>query len=242
MKARRIKPVDSHGKVRVKSPVQGSDSTCIFPFAPRRRRLIRCRTAADGATYGANASVLACSRSSRESIGNGGPPRASLAHRGGPPPCLWTPRDDRRKGPGRFQCQAACEAFSPRFESSCEARWRVCAWPFQTHIRSPIGSAAPTSRLRAVRTQEDATILPGGIGSHVHSRFVHLGWRGIFNSSATPFALSWMAASKGLQQRPLDENTGGHVLPECDQQLSGQGDDCRLTPTTDLDPLAEPLA
>ena len=55
------------------------------------------------------------------------------------------------------------------------------------------GSAAPTSRLRAVRTQEDATILLTGIGSHATDRFVPLGLPAMISRPAIVFL--WTAPS-----------------------------------------------
>ena len=49
-------------------------------------------------------------------------------------------------------------------------------------------SAAPTSRLRAVRTQEDATILFDGIESHATDRFVPLGLPAMISCPAIVFS------------------------------------------------------
>ena len=51
-------------------------------------------------------------------------------------------------------------------------------WPVsehdQPHIRSPLQTAAPTSRLLRARAQANETILPIGVSGHGLPRFVHL--------------------------------------------------------------------
>ena len=49
-------------------------------------------------------------------------------------------------------------------------------------------SAAPTSRLRAVRTQEDATILLTGIESHATNRFIPPGLPAMISCPAIVFS------------------------------------------------------
>jgi len=52
----------------------------------------------------------------------------------------------------------------------------------QPHIRSPFATAAPISRLRRARAQEDDTILIFGVSGHGHYRFVHLDPPGLIRS------------------------------------------------------------
>ena len=52
----------------------------------------------------------------------------------------------------------------------------------QTHIRSPFATAAPRSRLRRARAQEDETILLDGALGHTQHRFVHLDRPGLIGS------------------------------------------------------------
>jgi hypothetical protein len=49
---------------------------------------------------------------------------------------------------------------------------RLVAEPDPTYIRSLFKTAAPTSRLRRTRAQEDETILGDGCSSHASSRFI----------------------------------------------------------------------
>ena len=80
-------------------------------------------------------------------------------------------------------------------------------------------SAAPTSRLRAVRTQGDVTSLLPGIESHAMNRFVHLGLPGMIRCPAIAFAFLSAIGSASLHDRPFDRNPRSHVFPQRDQQL-----------------------
>ena len=46
--------------------------------------------------------------------------------------------------------------------------------PYPAHIRSPLGVAAPLSRLRRLRAQESGTSLLGGAERQQPSRFAYL--------------------------------------------------------------------
>ncbi len=81
-------------------------------------------------------------------------------------------------------------------------------------------SAAPTSRLRAVRTQGDVTSLLPGVESHATNRFVHLGLPGMISCPAIAFTFLCAAGSSRLHDRPFDHDPGSHVFPQRDQQLA----------------------
>src|SRR3954468_2167427 len=78
--------------------------------------------------------------------------------------------------------------------------------PGQTHIRSLRGAAAPLSRLRRVRAQEDETILfRSAYPSHSRVRFVHLDPPGLIR----PREMRGKGAapcSGGLEDDPLHQN------------------------------------
>src|ERR1700724_2793366 len=95
--------------------------------------------------------------------------------------------------------------------------------PLQTHIRSPLTSAAPISRLRRARVQRGGTILFFGFLSQAKFRSAHLD---------PPELIRPRKIEKGeafVFRRPLSRllpaQPGGHIFPEGDQQLSRQGND-----------------
>lgn len=78
---------------------------------------------------------------------------------------------------------------NPRSELSCKARWRLSPCRSKLTYGRRLRSAAPTSRLRAVRAQVDGTILHVGIGSQIRPRFAHLGSPGMISWPAPAIAL-----------------------------------------------------
>src|SRR3954468_24034559 len=109
-------------------------------------------------------------------------------------------------------------------------------------MRSLRGAAAPLSRLRRVRAQEDETILfRSAYPSHSRVRFVHLDPPGLIRSREIE-GKGAAACSGGLEDGPLDQNASCCILPERNQQLARQGNNHRLAETAAraLDPLAEP--
>src|ERR1700722_20204625 len=94
--------------------------------------------------------------------------------------------------------------------------------PLQTHIRSPLLTAAPISRLRRARAQEGETILFFGFLSQAKFRSAHLDppepirprkiKRERFRSGGSCFG-------------SFQNNPGGHIFPEGNQQLSRQSND-----------------
>jgi hypothetical protein len=97
----------------------------------------------------------------------------------------------------------------------------------QPHIRSPLVTAAPTSRLRRARLRKTRTILESGVSGHGLLRFVYLDPPGLIRSwKMTGFCL--VCSSRSLHRGAFDDDTGGHIFPERDQQLSRQRDDRRL--------------
>ena len=81
-------------------------------------------------------------------------------------------------------------------------------------------SAAPISRLRAVRTQGDVTSLLPGIESHATNRFVHLGLPGTISCPAIAFTFLSAIGSASLHDRSFDRDPRSHVFPQRNQQLS----------------------
>src|SRR3954447_13878654 len=108
-------------------------------------------------------------------------------------------------------------------------------------MRSLRGAAAPTSRLRRVRAQEDETILQVGF-----PKPSSLSVRPPGSAEADQAPVDWGRGSAPcsglLEDGPLDQNASCCILPERDQQLASEGDDHRLaeTATRALDPFAEP--
>src|SRR5215217_8215086 len=107
-------------------------------------------------------------------------------------------------------------------------------------MRSLRGAAAPRSRLRRVRAQEDETILQNGFSKPSSLSVRPPGSAGtdqapVDGERAAP-------CSGGLEDGPLHQNASRRILPERDQQLASQGDDHRLAETAALalDLLAEP--
>jgi hypothetical protein len=93
--------------------------------------------------------------------------------------------------------------------------------PLQTHIRSPLLTAAPISRLRRARAQEGGTILFFGFLSQAKFRSAHL-------DPPEPIGPRKIEKGKAFVFRLLGsfkDNAGSHIFPEGDQQLSRQGND-----------------
>jgi hypothetical protein len=95
-------------------------------------------------------------------------------------------------------------------------------------------TAAPTSRLRRAGVRRTRTFLENGVSGHGLLRFVHLDPSGLITSGGLRY---WMTWRTGLSSgRPnhwaFDHDSGAHIFPERDQQLSRQRHDRRLAPTT----------
>jgi hypothetical protein len=95
--------------------------------------------------------------------------------------------------------------------------------PLQTHIRSPLLTAAPISRLRRARAQEGGTILFFGFLSQAKFRSAHLDPP----EPIRPRKIEKVKAlfSGGRCLGSFKDNAGSHIFPEGDQQLSRQGND-----------------
>src|SRR5208283_1927791 len=97
----------------------------------------------------------------------------------------------------------------------------------QPHIRSPLETAAPTSRLRRAGAQANETILPIGISVHGLPRFVH--------PDPPELIRSWKIcesaerlSSGGLHHGSLNDDASGDIFPQRHQQLARQRHDSRL--------------
>ena len=94
--------------------------------------------------------------------------------------------------------------------------------PLQTHIRSPLLTAAPISRLRRARAQDGGTILFFGFLSQAKFRSAHL-------DPPEPSGPGRLIKGKAFVFRrclgPFKDNAGSHIFPEGDQQFSRQGND-----------------
>ena len=119
---------------------------------------------------------------------------------------------------------------------------RLVAKPGPTYIRALFETAAPTSRLRRTRAQEDETILKqrhskpsSWLGSsHLDPPGLIGSWKIVEFSSAN--------ASGGLHDRALDDDAGVDVFPQRDEQLAGERDNRCLPETAAVvpDPVLEP--
>ena len=90
--------------------------------------------------------------------------------------------------------------------------------PLQTHIRSPFLSAAPISRLRRARAQEGGTILFFGFLSQAEFRSAHLDPPELIRPQK--IEKGKLLFSGGRYLGSFQDNPGGHIFPEGDQQLS----------------------
>jgi hypothetical protein len=115
--------------------------------------------------------------------------------------------------------------------------------PVQTHIRSPRSAAAPLSRVRRAWTQEDETLLLLGFSSQTLPRSVHLDPPSRSGPEDGKKNLV-RAEGSGFQHGPFDDDPGGHILPERDQELACERGDHRLADASamTLDTLMEPAA
>ena len=115
--------------------------------------------------------------------------------------------------------------------------------PLQTHIRSPLLSATPISRLRRARAQEGGTIFFAAFEARPDRgpRSAHLDppeliklWK-IDEDRFNWFSDGCLSA--------LQYYSGGNIFPEGNEQLPCQGDDEHLSDTTaiELNALVEPL-
>src|SRR5215471_13047134 len=90
----------------------------------------------------------------------------------------------------------------------------------QPHMRSPLIAAAPRSRFRRAGLRKTRTILESGISGHGLLRFVYLDPPGLIRSWEMT-GLGWCSLGN-LHRNAFDYDTGGHVFPERDQELSRQ--------------------
>ncbi len=95
--------------------------------------------------------------------------------------------------------------------------------PLQTHIRSPLLSAAPISRLRRARAQEGGTILFFGFLNQAKFRSAHLDPPELIRPRKIKKGKRLFSGGRCLGS--FQHNPGGHIFPEGDQQLSRQGND-----------------
>ena len=97
----------------------------------------------------------------------------------------------------------------------------------QPHIRSPFDGCTKIPRA-AHRAHEDETILETGVLGHGLLRFVHLDLPGLIEVQEDD-GVRLVCSSSGRHRSAFDDNAGGHIFAERDQQLSRQGHDRRLT-------------
>ena len=127
-------------------------------------------------------------------------------------------------GQGRFRLsprrhRSPCLLRYPRPEPYCVTR--LASEHDQPHIRSPpVAAAATNIPLAAGRAQEDETILENGFSGQAKVRFVHLDPPGLIRSW-NPIRFDGIS-SGGLHHNAFDDDTGGYIFPERDQQLSRQ--------------------
>ena len=95
--------------------------------------------------------------------------------------------------------------------------------PLQTHIRSPVSSAAPISRLRRAKAQEGGTILFFGFLSQAKFRSAHLDLPELIRPRE--IEKGGTLFSGGACLGSFQHNPGSHIFPESDQQLSRQSND-----------------
>src|SRR3954451_23486925 len=97
-------------------------------------------------------------------------------------------------------------------------------------MRSLRGAAAPTSRLRRVRAQEDETILRIGFSKPWSGAVRPPGSAGTDQAPVDGGRRS-QPCSGVFDDSPLDQNASSCIFPERAQQLASQGDDRRLAET-----------
>src|SRR6266699_6687444 len=88
-------------------------------------------------------------------------------------------------------------------------------------------TAAPKSRLRRTGLRKTRTILENGVLGHGLLRFVHLDPPGLIKVREDD-EVRLVYSSGGRHRSAFDDDTGGHIFPERDQQLSRQRHDRRL--------------
>jgi hypothetical protein len=108
--------------------------------------------------------------------------------------------------------------------------------PLQTHIRSPFLSAAPISRLRRARAQEGGTILFFGFLSQAEFRSAHLDPPELIRPQK--IEKGKLLFSGGRYLGSFQDNPGGHIFPEGDQQLSRQGNNQHFPNSATIEPYA----
>src|SRR6266700_2396235 len=82
--------------------------------------------------------------------------------------------------------------------------------------------------LAAHRAQEDETILETGVLGHGLLRFVRLDPPGLIKVQEDD-GVGLVCSSSGCHRSAFDDDAGGYIFPERDQQLSRQRHDRRLT-------------
>jgi hypothetical protein len=95
--------------------------------------------------------------------------------------------------------------------------------PLQTHIRSPLLTVAPISRLRRARAQEGGTILFFGFLSQAKFRSAHLDPPEPVRPRKIEQGKAFVSGGRCLGS--FKDNAGSDIFPEGDQQLSRQGND-----------------
>ena len=125
----------------------------------------------------------------------------------------------------QWQISSICLSGIQGSEPDCMTR--LVSEHDQPHIRSPFATAAPTSRLRRAGLRKTRTILENGVSGHGLLRFVDLDPSGLILSWGLRDWLGGLS-SCGLHHSTFDDEAGGHIFPECDEQLSRQRHDRRL--------------
>ena len=81
--------------------------------------------------------------------------------------------------------------------------------------------------LAAHRAQEDENLLENGVLGHGLLRFVYLDPPGLIKVQEDD-GVRLVCSSGGRHRSAFDDDTGGHIFPERDEQLSRQRHDRRL--------------
>ncbi len=120
-----------------------------------------------------------------------------------------------------IQTSVACVFFlsakQSKVGSSHTARWRYCALPFQTHIRSPIGIGCTNIPLACGKDpgRRDHSLQPA-LKAMSTTGSSPLDCRKMISRPAIVFSF-FVASSGSLHDRPLDRDPGGHIFPQGNQ-------------------------
>src|SRR5437868_6593547 len=99
----------------------------------------------------------------------------------------------------------------------------------QPHIRSPLVAAAPISRLRRDGLRNTTPFLNPAF--QAMRRFGSSTWIPRPDRVLGDYGIWFGRSSDGLEHGAFDDNTGGHIFPQRNQQLSRQRHNSRLLET-----------